>query len=292
MSKINSLKGYLTLAIGPDFAEMAVDMALSLRVYHKEPISCVVDLPTKIYIDSNYSGVFENLLLLENSSKLGRTRKFLAAKLSPYEETIFLDADIIILNHINQLWESKRGNITMIGEYVDEKKNRIHHGFSSSFLMEKFNTTKYLKSNSGCFYFNKKSADFFNACIKNYKILNQEEFKNHGKIGDELAFGVTAHDYDVKIFNIYPSLMMWDDKLIKLQPKLANYLTPICHFIAPIPKKTLKWIVGECKKRRLKANIKKDGTNVWFKLNNRRIRAIKPSIFKKIIFKLNTIFKT
>lgn len=285
-------KGYLTLAIGNEFAEMAVDMALSLKEFQDEPISCIVDLKTKKYILKHYKNIFDKLIELQNIKSLGRAIKFHSTLFSPYKQTIFFDADIIILGDIDKLWQNTFNSSTlMIGEYLSQDKDRNHHGFSTSFLQKKFNTDKYLKCNSGCFYFTEESNLFFRACIEKYKILTSDHnLKKKGWIGDEIAIGLTADDFKVDVFNIYPSLMMWDDTLKDLEPNLSVYKRPICHFIAPIPKKTVNWIVIECKKRRYQNNLNAKGSEIWYRLNNKRSLNNKPpSIFKKIKHKLKSL---
>ena len=62
-----SKKGYLTLAFGKNFAEMAVDMALSIKQFDSKPVSCVVDSKTKNYINKNYEFVFDRLIEIDDN---------------------------------------------------------------------------------------------------------------------------------------------------------------------------------------------------------------------------------
>ena len=286
-----SKKGYLTLALGKNFAEMAVDMALSIKQFDCKPISCVVDSKTKNYINKKYEFIFDRLIEID-THKFCFSIKFHGALLSPYDETIFVDADIIILGKIDRLWENPINNHTiMIGDYLTIEKDKNHHGFSTSSLQKQFNVKKYLKTNSGCFYFNNESKAFFKSCLEKHKLLENHTNLNHiGYLGDEITIGITAERFNVGVFNIYPSLMMWDKELSVLQPDLKFYELPICHFIAPIPEKTVNWITAQSRNRRVQNSICSKGSKVWIELNRSNITNMQPlSIYEKVNFKIKKL---
>ena len=287
-----SKKGYLTLAFGKNFAEMAVDMALSIKQFDSKPVSCVVDSKTKNYINKKYEFIFDRLIEID-INKFCFSIKFHGALLSPYDETIFVDADIIILGKIDRLWENPINNHTiMIGHYLSIEKDENHHGFSTSYLQKEFNVKKYLKTNSGCFYFNNESKAFFKSCIEKHKLLENQTNLNHiGCLGDEITIGIIAERFNVGVFNIYPSLMMWDKDLSVLQPNLKFYELPICHFIAPIPEITANWITAQSRNRRIQNSISTKGSKVWIELNRSNIVAMQPlGIYEKVNFKIKKLF--
>ena len=287
-----SKKGYLTLAFGKNFAEMAVDMALSIKQFDSKPVSCVVDSKTKNYINKNYEFVFDRLIEIDDN-KFCFSIKFHSALLSPYDETIFVDADIIILGKIDMLWENPSNyNTIMIGDYLSIEKDENHHGFSTSYLQKQFNVKKYLKTNSGCFYFNVKSKAFFKSCIEKHKLLENHTNLNHiGFLGDEITIGIIAERFNVGVFNIYPSLMMWDKELSVLEPDLKFYESPICHFIAPIPEITVNWIIAQSRNRRVQNSICTKGSKVWTELNRSNITNMQPlRIYEKVNFKIKKLF--
>lgn len=274
-SKLN--RGVLTIATGDrSFVEMAVDMALSYQLFNPEPVSCIVDAATKDFIETNYNSVFDQLILLPEAYNVGRTRKFSCAALSPYQSTMFVDSDILFLNGIQKLWEAgeKVDNVTLIGDYLDADSNMIHHGFTIPELLLQDGIPRYLKCNSGFFHFNPhKSKAFFEACSKKYKLLmDSKEFVRGRWLGDEIALGMVADQFGVECFPL-PSPMMWDAQLAKLKKNESRY--PICHFIAPIPAGTVKWLVSRAGKLRKKKKLPTGGEEVWLDLNKKRMNSRK-----------------
>jgi hypothetical protein len=273
-------RGILTMATGKrEFVEMAVDMALSYKHFNEETVSCIVDNQTKKIIQEKYSSIFEQLIILPENYKAGRTRKFSCAELSPYESTVFMDSDILLLNSISHLWNEAELNkhVTMIGHYVDKNSSIIHHGFCVSELCELENVNKYLKVNSGFFHFMEESSKrFFKECEIKYKELQTKPgLINKGWLGDEIAIGILGHIFNVQCFNP-PSPMMWDDQLSQLI-KDDNEV-PLCHFIAPIPPSTVKWLVKRARYLRKVNGIETGGEKIWIRLNNRRIMAHAPTL--------------
>lgn len=285
-------RGILTMAIGnPEYVEMAVDMILSYKLFHKEPASCIVDLETKKIIQKKYLSLFDELIVLPKKYNLGRIRKFCCAELTPYDSTIYLDSDILLLNEISDLWTQGElnNNITMIGDYLENNNSIIHHGIHVSQLIYRCKVNHYLKVNSGCFHFMKEPAkEFFLGCEKIYKdLFLDSEFKKQGWLGDEIAIGIVGHKFNVSCFRI-PSAMMWDEQLAVLKKHDKTY--PICHFIAPIPHNTVKGLVKRSRKLRKINNIQTGGEVVWFKLNNKRIMSVKPTLLLRIKNKINRFF--
>lgn len=285
-------RGAITMALGEkEFVEMAVDMALSYKLFNTEPVSCIVDLETKKIIDDNYRSIFDKLLILPDNYNSGRLRKFSCAELTPYNSTVFIDSDIIFLNNIDHLWQEgeRNNNVTMIGHYIDKYSTIIHHGYKISELLLFSQTKKYLKTNSGFFHFSKPAAlPFFKACeIKYNQLLLNPTIYSKGWLGDEIAIGIVGETYKVSCFNTQYS-MLWDENLAVLKKNDNNI--PICHYIAPIPTSTVNWQVRRAKKLRKENNIEIGGEKVWIALNNKRIMSCKPNLKLRIIHKLKKYF--
>src|ERR1700733_14077372 len=56
--------GFLTLAFGERYAEMAIDLALSVKEFHSEPISIGVDVPTRAYLARYQPSPFDQIISL------------------------------------------------------------------------------------------------------------------------------------------------------------------------------------------------------------------------------------
>lgn len=95
----NSPAGYVTLAHGKDFAEMAIDLALSVKEHCSEPISVVCDKAAERQLSRYKETPFHHILPLEtNIHPWGA--KLEAAIKSPYTKSIFVDADVIFLKPV------------------------------------------------------------------------------------------------------------------------------------------------------------------------------------------------
>ena len=280
------------MAVGkPEFVEMAVDMALSYKSFNNEPVSCIVDNQTKNIIEEKYSVIFDELIIIPENYNVGRTRKFSCAELSPYDSTVFMDSDILLLNTISHLWREAELNnyITMIGHYIGENTSIIHHGFSVSELIEAGKIDQYLKVNSGFFHFIKEpSKEFFIECEKKYKeLFYNSTLDKKGWLGDEIAIGMVGHKFNVSCFKT-PSPMMWDKQLAALKKNDHTY--PVCHFIAPIPVSTVKWLVRRSRGLRKSNGLPTGGEKVWARLNNQRLMSLKPTLGYRMKNKMSKYF--
>jgi len=292
MTSPKNNRGVITIATGEKvFAEMAVDMALSYKALHTEPVSCLVDDSLEQYMSSIYGNVFEHIIPISDKSSGNRKRKFSVAKHSPYEHTLFIDADVLILNSINHLWiESHETPLMMLGEYLTSGANINHHGFETAKIIEEFELEQYLKTNSGVFAFKKSlSQDIFESCAEVYdELLYRKSKIGEGWIGDEIAFGVVGGRLKIPFFKS-PSPMMWPEQLLKLQP--GDISTPICHFIGEIPNPALKWLVGNCRARRFQSGITPISATHWYMVNYENVKIRRaPSFFEKLIFQLRKGF--
>jgi hypothetical protein len=126
-------RGYLTLAArDPVYLEMAVDMALSLREHTALPIALAADEALGVRAQTRYAGIFDVVTLIPQRFREGRALKYGTAEASPFEETMFVDADCIVLASMDDRWSAlERSELAMTGELLTTDEDRRHHGFSS-----------------------------------------------------------------------------------------------------------------------------------------------------------------
>lgn len=97
---MNACKGFVTVATGSDvYYKMAADLLLSYRGRGagKYPFALICDR------ENEYTALFDDVILVDEFRK--STVDKLLMRHSPYQETLFLDADILILENIDDLWD-------------------------------------------------------------------------------------------------------------------------------------------------------------------------------------------
>src|SRR5688572_30946367 len=118
---------------------MAVDMALSLREHTALPIALAADEPLGKLAKTRYEGAFDAVTLVPERFLKGRALKYGTAEASPFDETIFVDADCIVLGSMDDLWTVlATEDMVMTGEHLTAAEDRDHHGFSTAALIRRF----------------------------------------------------------------------------------------------------------------------------------------------------------
>lgn len=93
-------RGFVTVATGSDgYYKMAADLLLSYRGRGKGkyPFAIICDR------ENEYTAMFDQVVVVDEFRK--STVDKLLLRHSPYEESIFLDADMLVLENIDDLWD-------------------------------------------------------------------------------------------------------------------------------------------------------------------------------------------
>ena len=94
-------RGFITIATGDiHYYRIAANLLKSYRYWTKNPF------PFAIICDeeNEYTNLFDKVILKKDVTK-SFMDKFLLLKLCPFEETIFLDADILAYDDLNNYWD-------------------------------------------------------------------------------------------------------------------------------------------------------------------------------------------
>lgn len=97
---MDKTRGFVTVATGSDvYYKMAADLLLSYRSRGegKYPFALICDR------ENEYSELFDQVVVVKEFRK--STVDKLLMRYSPYQETLFLDADILVLKNIDDLWD-------------------------------------------------------------------------------------------------------------------------------------------------------------------------------------------
>lgn len=170
-------RGFLTVATGSDeYYKMAADLLLSYRGRGagKYPFALICDR------ENEYTALFDDVVLVDEFRK--STVDKLLMRHSPYQETLFLDADILVLENIDDLWDVFRGadDVSVFGCTLplDSQNGWFTYEGSGKYKPQ----VKYLLSmNGGIYYFRRtpraeKIFDDALAVIDDYAAIDFKYF--------------------------------------------------------------------------------------------------------------------
>jgi hypothetical protein len=260
-------RGYLTMAVGKlRYVEMAVDMVLSLREHTELPIAIAVDPVLDPLVAERYSNVFDQVVLVPQRFLDGRALKYGTAAATPFDETMFVDADCIVLDSLDGLFSILEStDMAMVGERLTSSQDQNHHGFSTRTLMRRFDLDHYLKTNSGLFCFRREpGVQIMEECLECYLHEARPRLRwslLFGRwLGDEIAFGIVGGRRGISTFPD-PSPMYWPTEFATLD--LDRPTKPLLHMIWPPPPETLDHLVATTRERRRAAGVCGDGEQQW-----------------------------
>jgi hypothetical protein len=260
-------RGYLTLAArDPRYLEMAVDMALSLREHTRLPVALAADDALAQAARTRYAAAFDQITLVPERFRKGRALKFGAAAASPFEQTMFIDADCLVLGGLDHLWSAlDTADMAMTGEHLTAGEDRVHHGFSTRGLIHRFGLNTYLKTNSGLFCFNREPAL---SIMEECRICHETEVRRRlwlqallgAWLGDEIAFGIVGGRRGLGTLP-KPDAMYWPGEFSTLD--LGRPTKPLLHMLWPLGPTQIEQLVAGTTARRSAAGLPGDAGAAW-----------------------------
>ena len=220
-----SKKGIVILALGHHYyGEMAANLAASIRQSNKDiPIALFYFGDALVTLSENKISLFSSITLVKDKYiKKGEKLSYLKPKtyldiLSPFEETIYIDADVLWFGHIHNIEEqfNKLADIdfsmTNIG-FIDLATNELPKDYvlwadlNEVKQAYKLTNGKYYSYNSEFIYFKKteKVKAYFKEVRKIYDkpLIEVKPFSND--LPDEFAFSIASITTDT-----YPHLDNW-----------------------------------------------------------------------------------
>ena len=205
-------------------------MTLSLREHTSHPIALATDPELAARSRELYPRVFDEVTLLPSRFR-GRARKYGTAEASPFEETMFVDADCIVLGSLDHLWSSlEHSDLAMVGSPLTAEEDENHHGFSTRWLIRRFGLERYMKTNSGLFCFRRSAAvEIMEECLECFLNEARPQLRRHillGRwLGDEIAFGIIGGRRGLRTLPV-PSPMYWPQRVRCSRPACAEQAAP------------------------------------------------------------------
>lgn len=176
-------RGFITIATGDNkYHDMAKTLVKSYKLTSKDPVQFAV-----ITDDTNDKfEEFDDVVVIKDATR-SYMDKIDIMRYSPYDETIFVDADCIAFNDLNEYWEDFQGaEFSAYGKVFYEDSDRAWFKISETLKYERL--LKYsIDLHGGIYYFKKgKMVDnIYTTCKDISSDYASFRFKNFKKPADE-----------------------------------------------------------------------------------------------------------
>lgn len=212
-------RGFITVATGEWYCYLARNLVMSYKLFSDNtyPMYVITDRQGEKLL----KGYFDGLIVLDNPN-YNFLDKILVYKNTPFEETIFLDADMSIVKDITFLFEQFEYNNSEVSCYgtlrdITEEEPPIHFGAAA---VQSFGLKQYIRFGGGMYYYKKSQKadeliDFiFDDLIPNYDkydLLHIGAYFGNDikKMADEPLVGLAMVVKGMKPVNQPPHLMRY-----------------------------------------------------------------------------------
>lgn len=203
-------QGYITLATGPrQYLEMAINLLLSLK--HNDPkreVCLVIDEGSKL--PPEYEKLVDHVAYLSPKNGFhGCLNKLRVHELSPFDETMFVDADcLLVKSDMDRHWQKFKSN----GFNIAGGKLTSGHwyDFNIQDVIIALGIPYMVKMNSGVFYFRKgaSSDQFFNTThqlVSEHQKMLGTYHRNKLQLADEPFIGAAMGVLHIDPISYTPS---------------------------------------------------------------------------------------
>jgi len=198
-------EGYLAIALDDQrYLDLAANLALSIRRLETRPISVLVNAAVKLR--DEYRSLFDQIILIPDDSSIrGAMNKARLLDFTPYDRTMYVDADCILFNaRIEFFWRKFAGQPFA----VEGHRQSTGPAFACSLgekdaatLCALLNIPYLTVFNAGVMYFEKTDAcrAIFDHVLQLYRGPHRDEisyrYKHEGEYADEpfFAAALAAH---------------------------------------------------------------------------------------------------
>ncbi|MCW5773768.1 MAG: hypothetical protein KIT16_19155 [Rhodospirillaceae bacterium] len=250
-----------------------MDLALSLRDVTRDPIALILGDELRDAATARQLAVFDHVLPLppgfpRNIGKLA------APQASPFERTLFADADCLALGGFEDVWQRLEPlQFALQGEVLTPADDVMHGLRSTAETMRRFGISRYVKSNSGLFYFRKAAGiAVAEACMKLYR----EAFAS-GMNCDETLMAIVAGHMDIAVMPP-PIPMAWLADHVAVDDTRFRLI----HFVGHPQPATMAWLMENVRRRRAAAGLPPEASVPHWRKKVRRFT------WKMIRYRLHT----
>jgi len=227
------MKGFLVLAQNSeniDYVKQAYALALSL---HKSQSSCLISLVTNDPVPDDYKEVFDKIIPIPGDDQAIDSvwkveNRWKLYHVTPYDETIVFDSDMLVFRSFDRLWEQLSNYDVFFASHVlDFKGNRVTDHVNRKMFTENQLPNLYF----GLHYFkkNQPALDFYNTLA--FVVANWERVyfdiapKNKQKwVSMDVSAAIAAKILGIEDQVVHPTI---DFNFVHMKSNLQN--------IDPIP---------------------------------------------------------
>ncbi|MBV32392.1 MAG: hypothetical protein CMK36_02985 [Porticoccaceae bacterium] len=301
-------EGYLTMAFGePKYFAMACNLAMSLRWHDSRPVALLCDDKSKL--TDQTKALFDYIVEAKHLSNQGyMSYKTHMPKLSPFQKTMFVDSDsIVVRDQLNRHWHRLDGHIfTTIGSKIFRGHNGQLLGYDSKeirwdadFFLNELGLPYTIRNNGGFYYFEKNAAldQLIDLSIEYHKKYcetvanynNEEPFfaaamATLGFEPIEIAENVMATTNNFKLYKKTNGYVMNWSK-IPVQPTIIHFFNGTCFnwFYQVLARRYQKKLKLNLKGYRSRLDDLRDLVDLELKPIYRRLNLNKLAIHNKIV---------
>lgn len=229
-------RGYLTIALGQKrFYQEAECLAKTYYINgwgkpsEKLPFCVITDKDGK-YLEE----FFDDIVIVEENAWKGFLFKLKIYKYSPYEETIYIDADSLIICDIGFFWNmfvSVQSEVSAFGYDIPLTNKASSWLYTGKYIKEKFNIDKIPGFNGGVIYWRKgeKSKEVFEYAIQLSKYYQELKIKKVARgISDEPLLSISMAVHGMKTYHDMGCVCMLT--VLNMKKLKLNVLRKICMF--------------------------------------------------------------
>jgi hypothetical protein len=234
-------KGFLVLAQNSEVDYIRQAYALALSIKSTQPTINNISLVTNDIVPEQYVSAFDKIIPIPfgdaaNSSKWKIENRWKLYHASPYDETIVLDVDMLILDNIEQAWQYVNSKDLFFTSYVTDYKNRTA---TDTTYRKMFVENDLPNLYSGMYYFKKSDTvlEFFK--LAEFITYNWERIYSIVAPKNMQNF----YSFDVTV-SIAAKLLGIDDIIThKNSPFTFTHLKPALQGWDPIPQSCLSQLL-------------------------------------------------
>ena len=214
---MNSDIGFITIAIGEYYRYLALNLVKTYRINGGKtyPFAVVSDVDTPELREH-----FDEVIVEENVLDDGYLYKLKLPDYTPFEKTIFVDADCLVINKIEWYWDLFNGvEFGVFGRNTPVDSDEPFNFFEVEKAVDEFGITNLPRFNGGIYYFteNQQSLNIFRTALEltsRYDELRMPRFTNIKagvkKMGDEPLFALSMAVHGVKAVEDESKTGMWN----------------------------------------------------------------------------------
>ena len=168
-------QGYITIATGSEkFLDYAVNLRLSCLFNDPDrSFALLADDKTMDIVRKKGLDRYFDQVIFYNGNRTGLLAKLDLYNLSPFDETIFIDADSLMIKNPNPAWKLVAGRHFIVQGRTEHFEGKWA-GRTEKEIMEKFEIPYVIRYNGGLVYFD-KSVDSINVFKKAHDLVGEFE---------------------------------------------------------------------------------------------------------------------